>query len=100
MNPRLFLCVVIAWLITNGWSYIFFAIGTYFGNSWMIGISSAYLAILWIPFSPEKVITFVIAMGLLRLLFPNDQKTLAVLRELHNKARNTIKNRKDKKKDL
>ena len=92
-NPRLLICIFIAWLITNGWSYVLFAIGTYFDNSWMIGVSSAYLAFLWLPVSPEKLVTFAIAMGLLRLIFPNDQKTLAVLRELYNKAKNAVKKR-------
>ena len=29
-NPRFLFCFGIAWLITNGWSYILFGIGTYF----------------------------------------------------------------------
>ena len=32
-NPRLLLCVAIAWLITNGWSYILFGVGSYFGST-------------------------------------------------------------------
>ena len=27
LNPRLLLCVLIAWIITNGWSYVLFGIG-------------------------------------------------------------------------
>lgn len=91
MNPRLLICVMIAWLVTNGWAYIMFGIGTYFNISWMIGVSSAYLAFLWIPVSPEKVVTFAIAIGLMRLIFPNDQRTLAVLKEFYDKAKNAIK---------
>lgn len=85
----------IAWLITNGWSYILFGIGTYYGIGWMIALSSAYLAFLWLPFTPEKILTFFIAMGLLRLLFPKDEKTLAVLKRWLAKA----KERKKKKKE-
>ena len=95
-NPRLLLCFAIAWMITNGWSYVMLAIGTYFGISWMIAVSSAYLAFLWLPVSPEKIVTFAIAIVFMRWLFPNDQKTLAVLRELYNKAKNTIKKSKEK----
>lgn len=99
-NPRLLLCVVIAWFITNGWSYLLFGIGTYFEIGWMVGIASAYLAFLWLPVSPEKVVTFAIAIALLRWLFPNDEKTLAVLKQFHEKAKNVIKNKKkNKKKD-
>lgn len=98
-NPRLLLCVVIAWFITNGWSYLLFGIGTYLEIGWMVGIASAYLAFLWLPVSPEKVVTFAIAIALLRWLFPNDEKTLAVLKQFHEKAKNVIKNKKKKKKD-
>lgn len=97
VNPRLLLCIAIAWLITNGWSYILFALGTYFHISWMTGIAGVYLAFLWLPVSPEKLVTFAIAIALLRLLFPNDQKTLAVLRELHAKAKNAVKRKKERK---
>lgn len=96
LNPRLLLCVGIAWLITNGWSYLMFGFGTYFGIEWMIAVSGAYLAFLWFPMSPEKIATFAISIALLRCLFPNDTKTLGVLRELHQKAKAVIRKRKNK----
>ena len=94
-NPRLLLCVALAWIITNGWSYVLFAIGTYFGIHWMTGLAGAYLAFLWLPVSPEKLVTLAIALALLRRLFPNDQKTLAVLRDLHQKARAAIRAKRE-----
>lgn len=98
-NPHLLLCVLIAWLITNGWSYIMMAIGTYFKIEWMIAVSGAYLAFLWLPVSPEKLATFAIAIALLKWLYPDDQKTLAVLKNLYNKAKNAIKSKREKKSD-
>ena len=95
LNPRLLLCVGIAWLITNGWSYLMFGFGTYFQIGWMIAVSGAYLAFLWLPISPEKIATFAIAIALLRLLFPNDTKTLGVLRDLYHKAKSAVSNKKD-----
>ncbi|MGN0437404.1 MAG: hypothetical protein ACI4F4_02695 [Lachnospiraceae bacterium] len=94
LNPRFILCIAIAWLITNGWSYILFVIGTYFKIEWMIAVAGAYLTFLWLPISPEKVVTFAIAIVLLRRLFPNDQKTLAVLKKLHEKAKMAVKRKK------
>jgi hypothetical protein len=47
----------------------------------MVGIGSAYLAFLWLPVSPEKIITITIAIWLMKLIFPNDQKTLGTLRQ-------------------
>ena len=95
-NPRLLLCVAIAWLITNGWSYILFGAGTCLNIGWMTTVAGAYIAFLWLPISPEKIVTFAIALVLLRLLFPNDQKTLAVLENLYAKAKFAFKNRKTK----
>ncbi len=73
------------------------ALGTYFKIEWMIAVSGAYLAFLWLPVSPEKIATFAIAIALLRWIFPNDQKTLAVLKELYAKAKSSIKSRKKKR---
>lgn len=94
LNPRFVLCFGIGWVITNGWAYTLFAAGTYFDIGWMKAVSGAYLAFLWVPFTPEKLITLTIAIALLKFLFPNDERTLAVLRRLRKKAQKAIKNRK------
>lgn len=96
-NPRLILCFMIGWLITNGWSYVMFGLGTYYQIEWMIAVSGAYLAFLWLPISPEKIITCAIALALLRWLFPNDQKTLAVLRDWYEKAKGALRSHKERK---
>ena len=96
-NPRLLLCFLIGWLITNGWSYIMFGIGTYCEIYWMVAVSGAYLAFLWLPISPEKIVTCAIAIALLRWLFPQDQKTLAVLRGWYEKAKTAIHARRERK---
>ena len=97
LNPRLLMCLGIGWMITNGWSYVVFALGTYFGIGWMIAVGGAYLAFLWLPISPEKIVTVAIAIFLLRWLFPNDQKTLAVLINMKNKLKAAVKKRKEEK---
>ena len=97
VNPRLLLCIVIAWLITNGWSYLMFGLGTYFKIHWMTALSGAYLTFLWLPVSPEKIVTFAISIALLRWLFPKDEKTLAVLKGLYGKTKQAIQKKKTKK---
>lgn len=96
LNPRLLFCLGISWIITNGWSYILFGLGTWLEIPWMIAVSGAYLAFLWFPFSPEKLVTVAIAIFLLRWLFPKDQKTLAVLSNMKNKVKAAVKKRKEK----
>ena len=93
-NPRLLLCLAVAWMITNGWSYVLFALGTWRSIPWMVSVGGAYLAFLWLPVSPEKLATVAIAMALLRWLFPNDQQTLGVLREMGDKLKENIKKKK------
>lgn len=96
LNPRLLLCFGIGWMITNGWSYILLGIGTWLGNEWMIGISSTYLAILWLPVSPEKIITVTIAIWLMKLMFPDDEKTLGTLRQMLASVKSTFRKKKQK----
>ena len=96
-NPRLLLCLALGWLITNGWSYILFGIGTYLEINWMVAVSGAYLAFLWLPISPEKLVTFAIAIALLRWLFPGDQKTLAVLHRWYEKTRAAVNRHRERR---
>ena len=96
-NPRLLLCLALGWLITNGWSYIMFGIGTYLEINWMVAVSGAYLAFLWLPISPEKLVTFAIAIALLRWLFPGDQKTLAVLHRWYEKTRAAVNRHRERR---
>ena len=100
-NPRFLLCFGLGWMITNGWCYIGAALGTYFEIGWLTAISTGYMALLWVPFTPEKLITLTIAIVLLRFLFPNDQKTLGLLREMHASAKAKwhafLEKRKEKK---
>lgn len=92
-NFRLLFCFALAWLITNGWSYIMLGLGTLLDVAWMVAVSGTYITILWLPISPEKIVTIALAMALLRFLFPKDEKTLSVLRAFYEK----IKSRKKKR---
>ena len=76
LNVRFLLCFGIAWMITNGWSYVMLALGTAWGVPWMIAVSGAYLAFLWLPISPEKVVTVAIALFLVRVLFPKHVQSI------------------------
>lgn len=98
-NPRLLLCFGIAWIITNGWSYILLGIGTWLDIQWMQLVAGAWLTFLWIPGTPEKIMTVALSIIFLRFLFPNDQKTLQVLKDLGAKAKETVKQRKNAKQE-
>ena len=66
----------IGWIITNGWSYLVFGLGIWLNSEILIGIGGAYLAFLWLPISPEKVVTFAIGFFLVRRLFPKHYHSL------------------------
>lgn len=102
VNPRLLLCFCIAWIITNSWSYVLFALGTWLEIKWMMAVAGAYLTFLWLPISPEKIVTVAITIALLRFLFPNDTRTLGKLKAMREKLRikkEEYKEKKEKKKD-
>ncbi len=98
LNPRLLLCYGLAWMITNGWSYVFCVVGVWLDIGWMVAVGTAYLAFLWLPVSPEKIVTFAITIALLRWLFPNDQKTLAVMKDSSAKLKAVILRKKQERK--
>lgn len=97
-NPHLLLCLGIAWLITNGWSYILLGVGVFLDISWMQTVAGAYLAFLWIPGTPEKILTVIIAVFLLKLLFPSDEKTLGILMDMSEKVKEKHRQNRQKKK--
>lgn len=96
LNPRLLLCFGIAWMITNGWAYVLLGLGIFFDSVWMQAVGGAYLGLLWIPMTPEKIITVAISIFLLRVLFPKDEKTLGVLIDIKNKTLSAVKRRRKK----
>ena len=103
LNPRLLLCFGLAWIITNGWAYITVGIAAWLKIEWLGAVAGAYLAALWIPFTPEKIITVIISIFLLKFLFPHDKKTLEKLydmKEKIKKAGKKIKENHKTKKDL
>lgn len=95
-NPRLLLCFGLAWIITNGWAYIALTVGTWLKISWLTALASTYLMVMWFPFTPEKIATIVIAIFLLKLLFPNDKKTLEKLYKMKEKVKTASKQMRDK----
>ncbi|MBQ9805556.1 MAG: hypothetical protein IJW49_03505 [Clostridia bacterium] len=98
LNWRFLICFGLAWMITNGWSYVLFALGTLTGSTWMLAVSGAYLAFLWLPISPEKVVTCAIALVLVRLLFPKHQQALSAQVKEIFKSDKPKKDKKHKKK--
>ena len=90
-NPHLLISLGIAWFITNGWSYVFFGVGLYLHIPWMYRIGAFWMGLLWIPGTPEKLVTFIIAIWLLKVLFPDDTRTLAMIRRKRRQVKEEVK---------
>lgn len=56
-------------MITNGWSYVFVAVGASAKIGWMWKIGVVYQGILWMPWTAEKVVTVAIAVVLYKWWF-------------------------------
>lgn len=67
------------------------ALGVWLKVKWMLSVGAAYLGFLWIPFTPEKLVTVMIAMLLMKFFFPKDERTLGVLREWKQNLRSKMK---------
>lgn len=78
-NPHLLVSLGIAWFLTNGWAYCAAGIGWYLDIDWLLQAGAVWLGLLWAPGTPEKLFTFAIAIGILKLLFPHDTRTLAMI---------------------
>ena len=96
LNIRFVLCFGVAWMITNGWAYIFLFVGPKFNISWMTAVGTAYLAFLWLPITPEKIVTIPLAMVFQRWFFKNDEKTRKILHDMHEQAKTDFQKVKSK----
>lgn len=87
VNPKMLITFGIAWMITNGWSYLFVLFGGIFQIKWMLTVGLSYQAFLWLPITPEKIITVAISLPLARFIFPNDKKLQEGLKSLSPNAK-------------
>ena len=73
-NLKFLISFGIAWMITNGWCYLFILFGSLFKINWMLIVGTTYAGILYLPFTIEKLITIPMAMWFQARLFPKDMK--------------------------
>lgn len=91
LNIRFVISFGIAWMITNGWSYIFVAVGGALDIKWMLSVGLGYQAFLWLPITPEKLVTIPLAVIIHRLLFPKDYNSITTLNNMLNKEKAKLK---------
>lgn len=57
LNWRILIIYVPIWFIMSGWTYLFIYLGTRHHVGWMLAAGTFWATILWLPFTPEKLIT-------------------------------------------
>lgn len=82
LNWRILIIYLPIWFIMSGWTYLFIFLGTKHHIPWMLASGSVWATILWLPITPEKLIT--IPLTLLIYVRWRGGKGDAVSNELQN----------------
>lgn len=69
LDWRTAISFIIAWMITNGWCYIFIILGATYKITWMSVVGTTYMAFLWLPCTPEKLITIPLTIVIKKFIF-------------------------------
>lgn len=70
LKPTLLVSFLLAWMLTNGWAYLLSVIG----HGVVRTIALSYVGILWLPFTPEKLITIPLALLIQKKLFIKERE--------------------------
>lgn len=94
-NWKFLVSYSIPFMITNGWAWIGVFLFPYYKN-WFTITSVSWMAFLWAPFTPEKLVTIPMAIWIHTLIFKRDKKTRAMLDVMYNQAKKDWNNVKAK----
>ena len=57
LNWRILIIYLPIWFIMSGWTYLFIFLGTKYHIGWMLAAGTFWATLLWLPITPEKLIT-------------------------------------------
>ena len=57
LNWRILIIYLPIWFIMSGWTYLFIFLGTKYHIAWMLAAGTFWATVLWLPITPEKLIT-------------------------------------------
>ena len=76
LNWRILIIYVPIWFIMSGWTYLFIYLGTCHRVGWMLAAGTFWATILWLPFTPEKLITIPLTLFIYVKLFGHGNEKL------------------------
>lgn len=92
IDLKLLLIYTPIWFLMSGWTYLFIFLGMKYRINWMLIAGSTWTGILWLPFTPEKIITIPLTLFLYTKIFGNkDKKTIFKLERMHEQAKEDLK---------
>ena len=62
LNWRILVIYVPIWFLMSGWTYLFIFLGTKHNIGWMLAAGTFWATVLWLPITPEKLITIPLTM--------------------------------------
>ena len=85
LNWRILIIYVPIWFIMSGWTYLFIYLGTRHHVGWMLAAGTFWATVLWLPFTPEKLITIPLTLFIYVKLFGHKEsdKLELMLAEAH-----------------
>lgn len=100
-NWRFLVSYFIPFMLINGWAWIGVFLMPVIGSNWFTIAATTWLGILWLPCTPEKLITIPLAIFIHTKIFgPKDPKTREDLEKMYSEAKadwQSIKNKFKKK---
>ena len=76
LNWRILVIYLPIWFIMSGWTYLFIYLGTRHHVGWMLAAGTFWATVLWLPFTPEKLITVPLTLYLYVKLFGSGNEKL------------------------
>ena len=93
LNWRILVIYVPIWFLMSGWTYLFIFLGTKHHISWMLAAGTFWATILWLPITPEKLLTIPLTLWIY-IRWRNKEDTVSnelqnMLAEAHRDWNNT-----------
>lgn len=91
LDIKLLLVYTPIWFLMSGWTYLFIFLGMKYNMQWMLIAGSTWAGILWLPCTPEKIITIPLTLYLYTKIFGNkNKKTIEKLERMHEQAKEDL----------
>ena len=77
LNWRILIIYLPIWFLMSGWTYLFIYLGTKHHISWMLASGTFWATVLWLPITPEKLITIPLTLFIYMRVFGHGNKDTA-----------------------